>query len=173
MLSWNSHTSHAEARLCRIEPGNKLRWVACVSPDYRSVVAHVRGGQGEERLACLIRRNGCNASGAEVRLGRLCFASLVVGATVRAAVAAVCAGSNLAGVCIVRTVWGGLVHNWVLFGMIVIAARAGRTALLMRRFSIGSLGVCRGLSTGRLTLFVRLLLLRVSWRGAAAGPAAG
>ena len=41
---------------------------------------------------------------AEVRLGRLRFTSVVVGATVRAAVTAVCAGSNVAGVSVARAV---------------------------------------------------------------------
>lgn len=156
--------SHAEARLCWVHPMNKLGWVASVSPHYRSMVAHIRGRQGEERLACLIRRNGCNASRAEVRVGRLRFTPLMVGTSVRAAVAAVRAGSNLAGVCILRTVWVGLVA--VFFG-IIAAARAGGTALLTGSDSTRS----PGLSTRRLAQFGGLL--GVSWRGAAAGSRAG
>lgn len=142
VLARNSHPSHAEARLSRIQPGNKLRRVACVSPHQRPVVAHVRGGQGEERLARLVRRNWRDASGTEARLRRLRFTSpLMVGATVRAAVTAVCAGSSVAGVSIVWTVRVVLIYIRVLFWVIVIAARAGRTAPLMCSVSIQSLGV--------------------------------
>lgn len=130
------------------------------------MVAHVRRGQGEERLARLVRRNGGNVSRAEVRLGRLCFTSLVVGAAVRAAVAAVRAGSDVAGVRVVRTVRVGLVYLAVLFGMMVIAACAGRTGLLAQRLSIRRLAVWRGPPSRRLAAFVS------RWR-AAAGSGAG
>lgn len=167
MLSWDSH---AEAGLGRVQPRNKLRWVACVGPHNRSMVAHVRGGQREERLACLVGRNGSNMSGAVVRLGRISFPSLVVGTTVRAAVTAVCAGSDVARVCKVRTVRVCLVNFRVFFGMTIIAAAARAVGTTVCRFSIQCLGVWRGLSTRGLVLFVRL---RVSWWGAAARSGAG
>lgn len=102
------------------------------------MVAHIRGGHGEEWLACLVRRDWCNASRAEVGLGRLRFTALMVGTAVRAAVTAVCAGSDVAGVCIVWTVRDGLTYIGIFFGMTVIA---GRTALLTYSFSTWSLGV--------------------------------
>lgn len=92
-----SRNSHAKAGLGGIQPGNKLRWVSSVSPHQRSVVAHVGGGQGEQRLACLVRRDGRDTAGSEARLGGLRFASpVVVGAAVGAAGAAVGAGSSVA-----------------------------------------------------------------------------
>lgn len=138
------------------------------------MVAHIRGGQGEEWLACLVRRNGCNASGAKARRGSLPFTPIVVGAGVRAAVTAVCAGSDVAGVGAVRTVCTGLVDVGVLFGVAVIAVGAGGAALLERSLSVQTVGVGRVLATGRLAAFVwRRLLLSVSRRGAAAAPQAG
>lgn len=135
------------------------------------MVAHVGGRQGEERLAGLIRRNGRNVSRAHVRLGRLCFAPLLIGAAVRAAVAAVCAGSHVARVRQVRTVRVGLFCLGVLFRMVVIAAaRAGGAALLVCTFAARRLAVWRGLSTGGLTL---LVLLRVSWWSGAGSRAGG
>lgn len=162
-------SSHAEARLCRIHPGNELRRVAGVRPHDRSVVAHIRG-QGEE-LARFVGRNGRDASVAEVGLRGLRFAPLVVGTPVRAAVAAVRDGSSVAGVRVVRTVRAGLVYVCVLFGVIAAAGGAGGTALLVCSFSTRS--VRAWLSTRRLAQFVLLLLLRVSWWGAAAGSGAG
>lgn len=82
MLSGHPHASHAQARLCRVQPGNKLGRVASVAPHYGSVVAHIRRGQGEERLAGLIGGDGGNVSRAEAGLGGLCFTSVVVGAAV-------------------------------------------------------------------------------------------
>lgn len=89
-------------------------------------------------MACLIRRNGRNASRAEALLDGLCFAPLMVGTPVRTAVAAVRAGSNVAGVRTVRTVRDGLVDIGVLFGVTV---RAGGTPLLTCDFSIWNHGV--------------------------------
>lgn len=102
MLPRHGHTS--EAGLRRVQSGNKLRRVARVAPHHRSVIAHVGRWQGKEWLACLVRGNGSNVSGEEAGLGGLSFPTLVVGPTVRAAVAAVCTGSDMAGVrCVVRT----------------------------------------------------------------------
>ena len=169
---FSSHAPHAEARLRWVQTWNKLGRVACIAPHDGSMVAHIRGRQGEEWLAGLIRRDGCNVSGAVVRLGGLSFTSIMVGATVRAAVAAVCAGPYVAGVCMVWTFRPGLIHISVFFGIVVIAAGcAGGTAVLMCRFTTGSLGLRGGLSTGRMAVFVELLLLSMSWRGAAASRA--
>lgn len=115
-------------------------------------------------------------SRAEVWLGWLCLASLMVGTAVRAAITAVCAGSDVAGVRMVWTVWAGLVYISVFFGRIIIAAaaRAGGTAPLMCSLTSGSVGVCRGLSTRGLALLVKLLLVLLSlsrW-GAAVGSRA-
>ena len=195
MLPRHGHTSHADARLCRVQPGHELRRVAGVGPHHRAVVAHVGGGQGEERLARLVRRDGRNVPSGEVRLGRLRFTALVVGAAVGAAVAAVCAGPNVAGVGVERAVRVGLVYISVSFGMMVTiiiitaAARAGGTRVpLVRSLSDGTPGVWRLLSTGGLALFLRLLLLlvlmlllllllllqlSVARRGAAGGSRAG
>lgn len=137
------------------------------------MVANVGGGEWEERLACLVGRNGGDASRAETRLGRLRFAPFVSRSTIRAAGTAVCAFPDVAGVCRVGTVRAGLDCISVLFGMAVIAVGAGRAALLMRSFSSGSLAVRRGLPTRRLVLSVSRLLLSQSWWGAAAGPGAG
>lgn len=161
---------HAEARLGMIQTRNELGWVAHVAPHDRSLVAHVRGGHGEQRLAGLERRDGCNVSRAEVRLGGLSFTSVVVGPTVRAPVAAVCAGPNVAGVSMVRTVQVSLVYISVLFDIIVMII-AGWTSLLACGFTAGSLGVGGSLSTRRVALLVLLLLLSLSWRGAAASGA--
>lgn len=137
------------------------------------MVTNVGGGQWEERLACLVGRNGGDASRAETRLDGLCFAPLVSRSAIRAAGTAVCAFPDVAGVCRVGTVRAGLDCISVLFGMAVIAVGAGRAALLMHSFSSGSLAVRRGLPTRGLVLSVSRLLLSQSWWGAAAGPGAG
>lgn len=115
-------------------------------------------------------------SRAKVRLGGLCFACVMVGASIRASVTAVCAGPNVTGVSVVRAVRAGLVYLSVFFGIyvivvIIIAARAGGTALVTCRFTSGTLGVWGVLSTWRVALFGKLLSMS-RW-GAAPGSGAG
>lgn len=131
------------------------------------MISHVRGGQREEWLVGLVRGDGCDASGAEAGLGRLCLTALQVGPAVRAPVTAVCAGADVAGVGRVRAVRGSLAHFSVLFGVVAAAVVAvDRAALLVRGFTTGTVGVRSGLSGRRATPFV-------SRRAAAVDPGAG
>lgn len=160
VLPWDSDASNAEAGLRRVHPRDKLRRVTGVRPDYRPVVAEVRGRQRKQRLGRFVRRDGSDATGSQVRLGRIRFPrGFVVGAAVRAAVAAVGAGSGEAGVGVVRTLRAPLVCIRILFQ--VAGAGAGGAALLVCGVSIRS----RVLSTWRLALFVRLSVS--GWRAAA------
>lgn len=141
------------------------------------MVANIGGGQGEERLARLVRGNGCDASRTQARLGRLSFSSLVSGDAIRAAITTVCAFTDVAGVCRVRAISVHLASFGILFGMTVIAVGGGTsgTALLVSTFLVWSLSVSCRLSTRRLVLSVSglLLLLSESWWAAAAGPRTG
>lgn len=144
------------------------------------MVANIGGGQREERLARLVRGNGCDASRTQARLGRFRFSSLVSGGAVRAAVTAVCAFADVAGVCRVRAIRVDLACFGVLFGMAVIAVGGGTsgTALLVSTLFGESLAVSCGMSTRRLVLSVSgllllLLLLSESRWATAAGPRTG
>lgn len=107
------------------------------------MVANVGGGQGEERLACLVGGNGRDASRTQAWLARLPFPSLVSGDAIRAAVTTVCAFADVAGVCRVRAIRCRLACFGILFGMAVIAVGGGTsgTALLVSTFFVGSLNV--------------------------------
>lgn len=175
MLSGNSHPSHSEGGLRRVQPRDELRRVAGVSPHQRAMISHVRGGQREERLVRLVRGNGCDAPGAHAALGPLCFTALRVGAAVGAPVAAVGAGADVAGVGSVRAVRGSLARVTVLFGLVAVAVAAGRTALLVHGLPTRTVGAQRRrLSGRRATPFgSRQLLLSLSGGAAAAEPGAG
>lgn len=137
------------------------------------MISHVRGGQGEEWLVGLVRGDGRDSPGPDAGLGRLRFTPLQVGTTVGAAVAAVCAGSDVAGVGAVRAVRGRLARFSVLFG--VVADDAARAALIVRGFTSGAVGVQGGLTGGGVAPLVsrQLLLLSVSCRATAVDPGAG
>lgn len=140
------------------------------------MISQVGGGQREERLAALVRGDGCDAPGAHAGLDRLCFAALQVGTAVGAPAAAVCGGAHVAGVGAVGAVRGTLAPFSVLFGMAAAAAGVARgAALLVCGFTGGSEGAHRGRSGRRATPFVRRqqLLLSVSGRAAAGDPGAG
>lgn len=138
------------------------------------MISHVGGGQREERLVRLVRRNGSYAPGADAGLGRLRLTALQVGTALGAPVAAVGAGAGVAGVGTVRAVRGSLAHFGVLLGVAAVAVVADGTALLVRGLAGGTVAVRRGLSGGRATAFVGgQLLLSVSGRAAAVGPGAG
>lgn len=136
------------------------------------MISHVRGGQREEWLARLVRGNGCDASRADSSLGRLHFTPLQVGAAIGATVTAVCASSDVARVGTVWAVRDRLAPFSVLFGMVAVGA-AG-TALLVRGFTTGTVGVQSRLSGGGVTPLVSgQLLLSGSCRAAAVDPGAG
>lgn len=125
------------------------------------MVAHAGGVQGEERLACLVGGDWCNVSWTQVRQSMLgvSFTPLVAGSTVRAAIARVGAGSDMAGIGKLWTIQACLVYFGLFFKMVAIvtaAAIAVRTALLMCSFSIQSLRVRGLLPTRGLALSVWL-----------------
>ena len=177
MLSRNSnHTSNTEGGLGRVQPRDKLRRVARVRAHQRSVISRVRRGQREERLVRLVRGNGRDASGPEAGLGRLCLTAVQVGGAVGAAVAAVCAGADVAEAGTVRAVRRSLAPFSVLFAVVAVAAVADGTALLVRRLAARTVRVRRGLPGRRATPFVSrqlLLLLSMSGGAAAVDPGAG
>lgn len=109
------------------------------------MIAHIRGGQGEERLAAFIRRDGRYMSRSKVRMSVFSSTAVLVGAPIRAAVAAVCARPNMTGVGVMWTVCAGLVYItvffWIAIVIIMITRSAGRTALLTSRFGAQSLGL--------------------------------
>lgn len=155
VLPGDRHAPHAKAGLGGVEPRDELGGVAGVGPHHGAVVAHVGGGQGEERLARLVRRNGRHVSGtgaeAEARLGRLRLPALVGGTGVGAAVAAVRVGSDQAGVGVVRTVCGASLVSirlllWVEVVVVVVivvmvAAGGGGAASLSCCLATGGVAV--------------------------------
>lgn len=95
-----AHAAHPQARLGSVQTRSEL--VACVPPHDGSLVPHGGGGQWEELLAGFEGGDGRGVSGAEAGLTGLGLVG--VGATVRAAGAAVGAGAGVAGVGVLRAV---------------------------------------------------------------------
>lgn len=106
------HPPSSQTRLGRVQPWDKLGGISSIGPHYRAMVAHTRGGQGEDRVASLVGRDGSDMSRTQAEWWGLGvhLAKLMAGASLRASCAGVGAGSGMAGVSHLGTVQTDLIH---------------------------------------------------------------